>query len=247
MAAPAPAPAPTPRTGDRRAELPEGACSPYGKRAGRKATTGCRKAARGGEGTADTAPGWGREGPGGSQQGAVPEERKKEGKVSSPRPGGGWSPPVVCGVRHGGGTGGCLAERSCGRGLPLAWGGGGCKRNRAQCCGVRNVMVQIFLIQSLLTRQIRFFRKSSFSSIPFFLVFIHNSQASTCLSSSSLKSQFWKLGKMAVRPRQPLALSLLRLPIRAKGELDVPQLGHDCEHVMLDEEGKARVTKCHTC
>lgn len=36
-------------------------------------------------------------------------------------------------------------------------------------------------------------------------------------------------------------------PIRAKGDLDVSQLGHHRGHIMLDEENKARATRWHAC
>lgn len=39
---------------------------------------------------------------------------------------------------------------------------------------------------------------------------------------------------------------LLHFTIRAKGQLALSQLGHRCGHIMLNEEDKARGTKCHT-
>lgn len=104
----------------------------------------------------------GREGPGGSRQGPVPEEREEERKKKKekcPRLGRGAAGALrwcagsearrwhrwVSGREE-------LRERSA-----LGRGGGGCKGNGARCCGVRNGMAQIFLVQSLLTRQIRGF------------------------------------------------------------------------------------------
>lgn len=103
-------------------------------------------------------------------------ERKKERKrkKSVLASAGGRREPSggVRGRRHGGGTGGCLAERSCGRGLPLAGAAGAARGTERGAVGLGTGWHRSSWSRAFSHARFgAFFRKSGFSSVPFFLVF----------------------------------------------------------------------------